>query len=241
VLISGLWTGDITAGIRGAREKGQLERDLFQLVGVLVDVKKKYESGGKRSATLDEAWSLFPEKGTLKGDRDALGRFFRILYPEPRALNDPTVIARRDELIASLSEHWPQPAGEGDREYFLRMLYDIMLWRTSPTFDLRVTNPGSVKVPIDAVELACEDFQPMKDANVSGPIEKLVTITFRLDGCKLPRVTERTNLGIAGKEVNDIVLRFESARKGVYRLRVALISAGRTIWRGEPFNLFFIT
>ena len=244
VLVPGLWRGDITRGLQDPLAKMQLQRSLFRIIPQLAEAKAKYFNGANRTETLDNAWNLIPDERVRNKDLEAFSAFARVLYPDPVELHDKkNHLTNRDELIASLREHWVLPeealqrSSSSDAE--LRLFYDLLLWRTSPVLSIRVTNAGRVKQPFDAVELICEQYEPLKDTMVSGPIDVIANVKFVLDGNNTPKQSQRINAAVAPGDVADILVRVESTRKAAYRVRLILRNAETAVWESSRINLFF--
>jgi len=241
-IVPGLWIGDIFAGFEPLA-RSQVQRSLLRVIPRIVEAREKYLASNKRTASLDSAWKVFPDDRSMTKDLEAFHSFARILYP-PDVLTQPAVLKRRDELIESLRDFWILPEAVMERTYpqgtELRLFYDLLLWRTTPIFSLRITNASLLKQAIDKVELRTEDYRPFKDTMVSGPIQTLATARFKLLGATSTNLSASVNVGIAPGDVGDILVFVESPKKAYYKVRLALTSAGSTVWESEPFSLFFL-
>jgi hypothetical protein len=243
ILIPGLWAGDILSGVTDPLAKSQLQRSLLRVIPQLVAARDAYHKG-ERTMELDDAWNLFPTKRRMAADLTGFSAFARILYPKYAELeNDDDMLRRRDALIGSLRANWKLPENvlnrESDRDAETRLFYDILTWRTTPVFALRITNPDSVKYAIDELELVSHEYRPFKDTMVSGPIEVLANVRFRLRGSETTQIAAPVNVGIAPGDVGDILVHIESTKKAYYKIQLALKSNRDTLWQSAPLYLIY--
>jgi tetratricopeptide (TPR) repeat protein len=241
LLIKGLWAGNI------ASRNPFIEREIFNLLPVLREVRSKYLASHDRTPSLDNAWRLIDRTQSLRDEINAVNRFARIVYPDLDEPEATQLLKQRDELVKCLSRFWTlsQCDEDDDRCLALRKFYDILLWRTSPVFELEIKNNGSNRLVIDSIEVLPEDFHAKTDlfktisTLVGAPQQEPTVWSFMLDGKLNPRYMRFSKVLAPGQSINKLI-RFESTQKGMHTLRVAVRAKGSVLWKSQPLNLYFM-
>ena len=242
LLIRGLWAGNMASRNRF------IERQIFYLLPVLREVRSKYTASQNRTPNLDNAWRLLDRTQSLPDEIKAFNRFARIVYPDLHGPDAARLLKQRDELVNCLSRFWPRPEcneDDDDRCWALRKFHDILLWRTSPVFELTIKNNGSNRLFIGSVEVLPEGFSARasilkpKSALVAAPQPELTELSFMLDGNLNPRSVRFSETVAPGQSVKKLI-RFESELKGMHSFRVAVRANGSVLWKSQPLNLYFM-
>jgi hypothetical protein len=242
-LLAGLWVGDVFSGVRDPLARMTLERDILQIMVRLAQLKDIYRKQGASSHTaqLDAAWNTIPDDRRRVADLQAFGQFMRFLYPEPIRRREASVTEARDQLVKFMAGFWKAPETDPADEASLRvrLLYDIILWRTKPVLRLRLNNPTDSKVTLGKLVVRVDAFVPMADTGVSGPVQELAQVHVELRGTKIAWIAKPLNVAIAHRDAADIFVDFESKSKGAYQLTLQLGDGDQVIWASAPLNLFF--
>jgi hypothetical protein len=152
------------------------------------------------------------------------------------------VIAVRDKLVKYLRASWlPPETVEGDIEYTVELLRQLLLWNVAPAFVI-TRGRGRAYATVDTLELRVEDYQP--HPRERPPLARLLPhpggeVSLHLNG----DMEEAVLVPIRAKRTSDghsmLKVRIQSKRAGAYRLRMALLRGERIIARTTSFNLLF--